>query len=483
MNRFRTLLSFPATVMIALFITHCSPEKEIVLPDLPSLTTDVSSLTVTRGGKTTFEVTIAAPGKFKELDATADKGTVTLSNIVGVGTESATATVTYTAPADAGTATIHVKAIDKSSQAVGKDIAVAVTQAPPIDVEAGDIEGEWGPYVTMNVKGNVTIPEGKTLVIHEGTTVVMNGEMLSFNVDGNFYSLGSEKYPNKFTVATEPATETDIYNHVWTGITGSQTAGDMVALYSNFFYTEGAALDFNSATGKFIMQHDTVQFTEGHGVHINQGDLLVTYNTFLYNGDIDDDGLRIENGATGDVAFNVFIGSKGNGAYSIGSNVNIYNNTAIECGGSFTVSDGGSGFVYNNMIVNCKSGVLFPNAPDNPDLTKTKAGYSLYFADNDDDVAGFYPANGSITKEDATLHDIVGEKDANDPKFVKRPTGVATLKPDYDLTIAADSPAVGKGTTNFVKNFENQTVGDVAYTAPAASTTIGATAKAPATTQ
>lgn len=488
-NQLRKLLSLVAIFAIALVITNCSKQEELVLPDLPTLATKISTIDITRGAVTTFEVTIAAPGKFRELNATAEKGTAVLSNIVGVGTESATATVTYTAPPDLGTTIIHIKAIDKSAQNVGRDITVNVSQAPPTEVAGGDVEGEWGPYVTINVNGSVTVPEGKTLVIREGTNVVMNGESLNFNVDGNFYSLGSEKYPNKFTVATEPATVDERFNHVWMGVKGSATAESIVTLYTTFQYVGDVALSSVNPEAKIIMQNCTAKFTKNFGVIISGGEVLINNNTFLYNGEVyGGGGISVSNAAKGDIAYNVFIGSTGNAVYSDGANMNIYNNTAVECGDSFTVRNGSTGYVYDNLVANCGYGVLFPKAPSNPDL-KAKAGYTFYFADNDEDVKNFYPTDGSLVKGDGLLHDIAGNKGDNDPLFVKRPTSEISLTPDYDLTLVAatkagdpTSPAFGKGFTNFLRNFDSHIVGGVTYTTPLPSSTIGATTKAPATT-
>lgn len=524
MNSFKKLLSFVAILALGFAIVRCG-EDEVVPPSPPTVTSDVASLALTFGGTQSFNVAISAAGNFKEVKAATDQGTVTVTDIVGVGTPTATAKVNYTAPTVVATGKIVITVTDDSNQTATKEVGVTITEEAPLEVAAKTITTDetWGPYRTINVTGDITVAEGASLTIAEGTTVIINSEGVGFVIAGDFYSMGSAAHPNKFTIPNDQRKKENIFYGWWGGVLGTETSEEMVVLYTTFEFAGAGAkantpivtsgeleegdprfsLYFNNPDGKFIMQNSTVAYTKDDGMRVNQGQLLITNNTYILTGETGGDALNIKSGSTGDVAYNVFISGATNGVKWSNSDdrepqmdVNVYNNTAINCGwrqtkagrgGSFNLEKGGRGKAYNNMVVNCKYGTRFPNAPDNPDLENAVTGYNFYYGNNETSVAGFYPSTGSITADSPmAAHDVKGAVGVNDPKFVKwdvvttftEATATSTtpdfLPADFDVHLQVSSPALSKGFTAFQTKYVDHTVGGVKYTVPAPSTTIGA---------
>lgn len=174
------------------------------------------------------------------------------------------------------------------------------------------------------------------------------------------------------------------------------------------------------------------------------------------------------------------------------TDIDVYNNTAVECGwrqtktgrgGSINVEKGGRGQCYNNLIVNCRFGVKQVADADNANL---KIGYTHYYGTDAVMSAQFYPTDGVLKKGDKeTGKDIVGDPLANDPKFVKYtvssytstyPVDPATLdyRPaDANFRLAAGAPGLTAGNTTITLKGAI-TVNGVTYTPPALSAFIGA---------
>lgn len=522
LNRFLALTAVVACVLLA----SCS-EDEDKKPSAPLITSDVSTLPIKFGDSKTFTVSISAAGRVKDISATTDIGTVTVTDITGVGEATGTANINYTAPYDAGTGKITIIANDQTGQQVTLEISIDVTEQPAVELTAGDVEGVWGPSRTYIVRGNLRIPAGKTLTVKEGVTVIVEGDGTQANspeidVEGNFYSYGTADKPVVFTVADAKKTKENIFAGLWGGILATSTSQEVVILYTTIEYAGAPAvagstivtsgelkegdprfgLYFNNPNGEFVMMYSTIAYTKDDGMRINQGKLLVAYNTYIYNGKTGGEALNIKSGSLGDVAYNVFYQPATNGVkWSNSDNrtpqmdVNVYNNTAINGGwrqtkagrgGSFTLEKTGRGKAYNNIVVNCRYGTRFPKSPDNPDVANCATGYNLYYGDNDVISAEFYPSSGSITKGDfETANDVSGATGTNDPKFAS--FNVTTF--DYttaanadnlgfpaamNLKLQADSPALNKGKTDFTTKFTSHTVGGNTYTVPAPSSYIGA---------
>jgi len=514
-----------ALIGASVMLTNCKDDE--ATPSAPQVSTEVSQLSITQGDVKSFMVSISAAGKLKDISVSADKGTVTVSEITGTDQATGSAKITYTAPFVLGAAKITIVVNDQAQQQVTADVAVDVTQHPPIELTGGNVEGEWGPFLTYHVTGKLTVAEGKSLKVREGTTIIMDGDgkpatSPAMTVIGNFYSYGTEQNPVVFTVPEVKRTKENIFAGLWGGISATTKSTEMVVLYTRIEYTglpgvkgtdivdtgevaEGDptyALYFTNPNGKIVVMNSTFSYTVDVAVQINQGSLLVANNTFILNGKSGGESVNLKSGAVGDIAFNTFYAAATNGVKwsnsgdrSPQNNVNVYNNTVINCGwrqtkagrgGSFNLEKGGRGQVYNNIVVNSKYSVRFPNTPDNPDLTNSKVGYNLYFGNNDESVTGFYPSTGSIVKGGfETANDISGAKNENDPKFVTfdvttfdataaKSSSNANFPAAFNLKLQTGSPALGKGKTGFTTNFTSFGLDGKTYTVPAPASYIGA---------
>jgi hypothetical protein len=520
------LIAF-AMLAAVLTIAGCGgDDEEEQKPSAPQITSDLSTLAVKFGDASSFNVSVSAAGKIKDVTAVTDIGTVTVSDITGTGMATGTAKISFTAPYEAKTGKITVTVTDQAQQQVTSEISVAITEQPPVEYnQIGDVEGTWGPSRTYIVRASLHVPAGKTLTVREGVTVIFDGpadNAPEISVDGKFYSLGTAEKPVLFTVPEAKRTKDKIFAGLWGGILGTENSSEMVILYTRLEYAGAPAiagtkivtslelkegdprftLYFNNPNGEFVMQHSTIAYSKDDGMRINQGKLLVTNNTYIYTGQSGGEALNLKSGAVGDVAFNVFFQSATNGVKWSNSgdrqpqnDVNVYNNTAINCGwrqtksgrgGSFNLEKSGRGKVYNNLIVNCRYGVRFPKGADGPDLANSTVGYNLYYGNDATIVSEFYPTIGSIAENDyETSFDINGLANENDPKFVNVTIATfdhaAATNPDnlnfpaaMDFKLQSGSPALNKAKTSFQPKTASHIANGTTYTTPAPATYIGA---------
>lgn len=518
-----------AAVMLAvalITLNGCGDDEEGT-PSKPQVTSDVSLLPVEFGETKSFTVNISTAGKLKSVTAATTVGSVTVSDVTGMDGVTGSAKINYEAPFEEGTAKITVTVTDKIDQVKTYEVDVNITALPPVELAGGNVEGTWGPNMTYIVRGNLTVPDGKSLTIKEGVTVIMEGDGSQGNSPelvavGNLYVIGTEEKPVLFSVPENKRTKENIFAGLWGGILGTADTDEMVILYTRIEYFGGPAaagttivtsgeldegdprmgLYFNNPEGKFIMMHSTLAFSTDDGMRINQGEFLIAYNTYIHNGETGGDALNIKSGSKGDAAFNVFFQAATNGIKCSNSDnrspqttATLYNNTAINCGwrqaksgrgGSFNLEKGARGNIYNNIIANCRYGVRLPKSPDQPDLTNVSVGYNLYFGNDDVIVDGFYPTTGSLVHGDMdTNQDVIGAADANDPKFVSfdvtnfdfeaaaNPANL-NLPAAMNLKLAAGSPALNKGKTGLATTFNAHTVNGATYNVPAPAAYIGA---------
>ncbi|QCR24354.1 right-handed parallel beta-helix repeat-containing protein [Pontibacter sp. SGAir0037] len=525
----RTAKSLFTALFLAAAFTFSACEKEDdTLPTAPQITSELATLPLKQDETHTFTVSISAAGKIKEVTATATAGTVSLTEITGIGQNTGSAKVNYKAPATVGSSTISVVVTDQQNQQKKIDISVNVSEVPPVVVNAGDVEGTWEANRTYIVRGNLNVPAGKSLTVKEGVTVIVEGDGTQggspeITVRGNFFSYGTAEKPVLFTVPEARRTKENMFVGLWGGILGTAQSQEMVFQHTRLEYVGAPAAEnspivtsgevdagdprygiyFTNPNGKFVMQYSTIAYSKDDGMRINQGNFLITNNTYIYNGATGGDALNIKSGSIGDAAFNVFYQAATNGIKCSNSDdrtpqtdVNMYNNTAINCGwrqtkagrgGSINLEKGGRGKVFNTMVVNCRYGIRFPKAPDNPDVANATTGYNFYFGNHADIAAEFYPSTGSISKGlFETEHDIAGAANANNPQFASlnianfdhntAKTAANLEMPAANLTfkLQAASPALNKGKTNFSPRLATINAGGKTYTAPQPATYIGA---------
>jgi hypothetical protein len=512
-------------------LTSCGDDSSST-PPAPQITPSKSTLNLVPFGSEDITVSIVAPGKFSDISATADNGAVTISDKSGADTNAGTATLSYTAPDITGNFKITVVAIDKSNQQVSINIDVAVTAKPPVTVPAGDVFGIWEKGTTIIAEGSLNIPEDKTLTIEEGVTVIFDGDGLQgspeLTVRGKLYSYGTEEHPVVFTIPEAKRIKENIFKGLWGGIQALPTATEVALIYTHIeyagaiagvgnpsvdagIYADGApryGFLFSNTNGKLVMQHSRIAYTNDDGMRVIGGTILITNNEYILTGKNGGESLNIKSSVTGDVAYNISWRAATN-AYKwsnkSGANptpqtdVNVYNNTAIECGwrqtktgrgGSLNIEELGRGQVYNNLNVNCKFGVRVVGSAD---IANISLGYSQYYSTEQIMVDEYYPSAGVIVSGDKeTDKDMKGGLKELDPKFANYDVssftsaiGMAvTDAPDYltnnlqaDFKLKADAPGLAKGKTGFSTKYSSLTVDGKVYQVPAPSDFIGAFGK------
>jgi len=521
------MLSGVLVVALATWLSACK-DDDAPAPGAPQVSPEGTAVAVIPFESKSIGVTISAAGKLKEVAATTTGGTIAVQDIKGVGTATGTATLVYTAPSAEGTFKINVAVKDERAQESTAEITVTVTKAPPIEIAKGtELSGTWSKGKTYIIKGDVTIPAGKTLTIEEGVTVIVQGDGSSdaspeIAVRGRLYSYGTAENPVKFTVSEDKRLAANIFKGYWGGINGAATCDEMVIEYTHLEYagapapgtaiiveageiTAGEpryALFFGNTAGKFVMKNSRIAYTKDDGMRITGGQIQIVYNTFEWTGETGGESINIKSGTVGDIAFNTVISGATNGVKWSNSGTRepqtdcyVYNNTIVNSGfrrsksgrgGSLNIEKGGRGKIYNNLIANCRYGARLVKSPDNPDETNTKLGYNFYYGDVQSIVDEFYPSAGSVTAGDyETSKDVKGTVATNAPKFVNfTVTGFstadaadptkATFIATYDLHLQDGSPALNAGNTTFTPRLASLTANGKTYTTPAPASYIGA---------
>ncbi len=457
-NIMKNLTSLAAIVFLGavVFLASCKKDDEDKKPK-PVLTTSSSTLTVVADTTGTFDVNISAAGGIKDVTVTVDNsalGTAEITNKADVLSKTVgKITVKFTSTFVLGTARITVTVSDNILQASTADVAVTVTDHPPIEI--GGATGStgtkefhitnattWGPHLTYHVTSNVFVESTGSLTLMEGTTVIVDGQF-SFTVRGNFYSYGTASDSVKFTVPTGQRTKANIFAGLWGGVLSSNTDGtntyaanEMVVQYTRIEYagmlgqswqdivklgevadtnTPEYALFFNNPTGICVIQNSTFAYTADVAVQIDQGKILVTNNAFILNGKAGGEAIDTKVGTYGDIAYNLFYRTATNGvkfnAKGGSADFRIYNNTIVESGwrqtshsdhgGSFNMEQGAKAMLFNNLIVNCTRGVRFSNGKL-ADVTHSDVGYNFHYLSVtgtvgvDNFTPEFYPVDGFI---------------------------------------------------------------------------------------
>ena len=106
---------------------------------------------------------------------------------------------------------------------------IDVDTTPTSGSATGEISGVWEKGSTHEIKGDVIIPEGNSLTIQAGVTVLMdNLAKPEFIVRGNLYALGTAENPVKFTVNDAYKTAAKQFGKLWGGILAASTCSELV---------------------------------------------------------------------------------------------------------------------------------------------------------------------------------------------------------------------------------------------------------------
>ncbi|PMD95870.1 hypothetical protein BWI97_13420 [Siphonobacter sp. BAB-5405] len=388
-----------------------------------------------------------------------------------------------------------------------------VTPAPTETSVTGNVEGIWKKGNTYKVTGHLQVPEGKSLTIEEGVTVLMSDSIVKpeILIRGNLYSLGTAENPVKFTVPDAWKTSANLFGNLWGGLIAGPANTELVLKntileYGGAVTTEESpsvkAQLYKAAAGehvpvlytsntasKVVVTNSIIRNFNEDGFYLEGGKVLITNNTFHTTGVSGGEAINIKSGVQAEIAFNLIYSPNTNalklsngGDKTPQAYVIAYNNTIVNAGWRRPTIKGGSIWlektvradVYNNLLVNDRFGIKRDKGA--PEDTRSVIANNYYYGYTQTGVDQFQPST-EIVKG---TNDILGTKAGdNDPKLVNYPLSTASLNATYstswDFHLQAGSPALGKGKTDFTRLYKSGlSVNGVTYTSPEPASYIGA---------
>ena len=385
----------------------------------------------------------------------------------------------------------------------------------PVVQEAvsGEVSGTWTKGGTYKITGHIQIPEGKSLTIEEGVTVLMSDSVVKpeIVVKGNLYSLGTSANPVKFTVPDAWKTAKNAFGALWGGLIAG-TKSDEIVLQNTILEYGGAVttetspsvkaglykaaagehvpvLYYPNVNGKLVVQNSTIRNFNEDGFYIEGGKVIMSNNTFYTTGVSGGDAINIKSGVQADVAFNVVYSPNTNalklsnsGDRSPQAYIVAYNNTIVNAGWRRPTTKGGSIWLeatvradlYNNLLANDRYGIKRDKGK--PEDARSTVSNNLYYGFDQTTVTQFQPSTEILKGTNDLISATVGD---NDPKFVNYPLSTtmtnATYSTGWDFHLATGSPAIGKGKTDFTRLYATGiTVNGVTYKSPEPANYIGA---------
>lgn len=381
-------------------------------------------------------------------------------------------------------------------------------------ISGGEVSGVWEKGSTITVNGHLIIPEGKSLTIEEGVTVLMNDTAIGQEilVYGNLYCKGTASAPVKFTVPENlrragnfpriwggilcgPTSKELLIDHTQMEFTGYVTTEESPSVKAGFFKAaagEGLpAINFkNNIDGKVVIINSSFNNLGEDCMYLEGGKIIVAYNKIYTQGETGGDAINLKAGCIADIAFNLVYSPNTNAlklsnsgdrtpqCHAIG-----YNNTIVNCGwrrptvkgGGIWLEAGVHAELWNNMHVNCRFAVK--NSSKSLADERSTYDYSYYYGYSQDCVDNFQDGVKDVVRGP---HDVAGTlAGENDPIFENYPMNTdvnnSTFNSNWDFHLKPGSPALTGAYTNFTRNFANGIViNGITYTSPAPAAFFGA---------
>lgn len=274
-------------------------------------------------------------------------------------------------------------------------------QKEPVEpVEAaGEVSGVWEAGSTVYVDGHIVVPEGESLTIEEGVTVIfsdagvgVNHTAIEFSVDGNLYCLGTAENPVRLTVDESLRTADNTFAGLWGGIVAGATCEEMLIDHTiieycggqviegspaaeNGYYTAGddayPHITTNNVNGRYVITNSILRNGWSDAIYMMGGNAIIAGNIFSAIGYDGAEAVNVKSGCTVDVTRNIMFSANTNGLKLSSSDqsevrhqakIQAYNNTIIgsgwrrdgEKGGGIYVEENADAGVFNNLLVNCK---------------------------------------------------------------------------------------------------------------------------------
>jgi len=377
---------------------------------------------------------------------------------------------------------------------------------------SGEVYGVWTKGSVIRVSGDIIVPKDKSLTIEEGVLVIMDTlARPEFILNGNLYSKGTLANPVKITIEENYRNEAHKFGKMWGGILAATTCTELLLDHTIIEYggaatTEAStsvklglykkksgentpAIWFSNVKGKLVVNGSTFRHFQDDCTYIEGGSIIFTGNIFYTTGLTGGEGINIKSGSIADVSYNLFYSNNTNalklsnvGDRTPQAHVIAFNNTMLNTGWRRPTAKGGSVWLeasvyvemYNNLFANARFGIKKDNT--NPQDARSVFKNSLYYGTSQATVAQFQPSADIV----GGVNDVISNQTgANNPLFVNYPveTSTANFKFDesWDFHLQAGSPALNKGTRDFVRNFPNGlTINNELYASPEPSSYIGA---------
>lgn len=389
---------------------------------------------------------------------------------------------------------------------------VDVDTSPGNGTAMGEISGVWQRGSTQIIKGDVVIPAGKSLIIEEGVTVLMDTlAKPEFIVKGNLYSLGTEQNPVRFTVNELYKTDAKKFGKLWGGILAAPTCAEMVLDHTIIEYggstTSDAstsvkqglykaksgenlpALWFSNVNGKLVVTNSIFRNLQEDCTYIEGGKIIFANNTFYTTGVTGGEAMNFKSGCLADVAYNLIYSTNTNALKLSNSGdrtpqayIIAYNNTMVNTGWRRPTAKGGSIWLeatvraelYNNLFANTRFGIK--RDTKGPEDSRSIISNNYYYGYDQATVNQFQPATDIVGGTNNVRGTVAGE---NDPKFVNyplnTPTSNAVYNTAWDFHLLPGSPALTQGKTNFTRHYAaGILINGINYQSPEPAAYVGA---------
>jgi len=346
---------------------------------------------------------------------------------------------------------------------------------------------------TYMLTEDLIIPENEELVIQPGVTVIAkaaSGDIgPEITVHGSFFALGTKTQPILLSVPVADRTDANAFAGLWGGVQGTDYTKAIVLKWCRVEYLGGQGGPSSPRAGKtrygfytnnpnteFILEDCSIYGCVDDVYRSNGGKIHIVRNLLEFCGSDGGDGFNMKAGTVGNMAFNLFIGGATNaykvsneGSSIVQTNINVYNNIAINSGyrragltrgANINYEVGARGYAYNNIIANNKRGM---RVLEDADLTNIKFDYNWYYGAYKEQVDEFIPSD-AVTPTQSVLgtNNTIGGIGENDPMWTNVDLKAFTLaqfeagvdqplemnkKGSNDYRLKASSPCLGKGTT------------------------------------
>jgi hypothetical protein len=392
---------------------------------------------------------------------------------------------------------------------------INVDTTPQDSSAIGEVSGVWTKGSVHEIKGDIIIPEGKSLTIEEGVTVLMDVTAKpEIVVKGNLYSLGTAESPVKFTVSDVYKTDANKFGKMWGGILAAQSCAELVldhtileyggattsdastsvkmGLYKAIAGENLPALWFSNVNGKLIVTNSIIRNFQEDCTYIEGGKVIFSNNVFYTTGVSGGEAMNFKSGCLADLAFNLVYSCNTNafklsnaGDRTPQAYIIAYNNTMVNTGWRRPTAKGGSIWLeatvradlYNNLFANTRFGIK--HDPKKLEDNRSKNDNNWYYGFDQTTVNQFQVGSNDVITGGA--NDVRGTKAGdNDPKFVNYPLNNSELSPDFntswDFHLQGNSPALTKGTTNFTRHHKSglTLANGLTYASPEPATFVGA---------